>query len=160
MYRWERTLVNDSEANVLVGKRSLRGSSYLEHVNEWDGRSDPFFQQGIEEVEAILRANSKFDKEFRSLLRLQMAYTLLWSAIERYAGLKYHLSKRVSEKVYQIAQEQCFVDNLKKYVQNKREVFSATDLSKYTLDPNDPQINSLLFPSSFKCNSLWKSGDS
>lgn len=67
-----------------------------------------------------------------------MAYMLLWSAIERYAGLKYHLGKRSNEKVYQIAGEKCFADALQKIVQNRREVFSTTDLKKYTLDPSDP----------------------
>ena len=64
---------------------------------------------------------------------------LLWSAIERYSGLKYHLGKKSNEKVYQIAGEKCFVYALKKIVQKKREVFSATDLTKYTLDPRDPE---------------------
>lgn len=139
VYRWERVRVNDSDANVLVAKREQKGSSDLEHFEEWDGRTDPFFKQGLEEVEKVLEENSSFDWEFRALLRLQMAYMLLWSAIERYAGLKYHLGKRSNEKVYKIAGEKCFADALKKIVQNKREVFSATDLAKYTLDPSDPE---------------------
>lgn len=139
VYRWTLVRVNDSDANVLVGKREQRGGSDLEHFDEWDGSTDPFFRQGLEEVEKILKKNSSFDWEFRSLLRLQMAYTLLWSAIERYAGLKYHLGKRANDKVYQIANEKCFADSLRKNVKHKREVFSATDLTKFTLDPNDPE---------------------
>ena len=139
VYRWELVKVNDSDANILAGKREQRGSSDLEHFDEWDGKTDPFFKQGLEEVEAILKANSVFDREFRALLRLQMAYTLLWSAIERYAGLKYHLGKKANEKVNQIAGEKCFANALKKIVQNKRQVFSATDLKKYSLDPSDPE---------------------
>jgi hypothetical protein len=139
VYRWETIEVNDSRANALIGKREQRGSSDLEHFDEWDGKTDPFFKQGLEEVEAILKANSSFDWEFRSLLRLQMAYTLLWAAIERYAGLKYDLGKRVNEKVYQIAGEKCFTNALKKVVRDKRQVFSVTDLEKYTLDPSDPE---------------------
>lgn len=139
IYRWECTRVNDLDANLLVGKRPQRGSSDLEHFDEWNGRADPYFKQGIEEVEKILKENSSFDCEFRALLRLQMAYTLLWSAIERYAGFKYHLGKKSNEKVYRIAGEKCFADALQKIVQDKREVFSTTDLEKYTLDPNDPE---------------------
>jgi len=138
VYRWEAIKINDSRANTLIGKREHRGSSDLEHFEEWDGQTDPFFKQGIEEVEYILKVNSSFDWGFRALLHLQMAYTLLWSAIERYAGLKYHLGKSVNEKVYQIASEKPFIDSLRKNVQKTREVFSATDLTKYTLDPNDP----------------------
>ena len=139
MYRWGQVKANEGVAAYsLLGKRELRGSSHLEDL-EWDGRSDPFFKQGLEEVEAILGDNSDFDSEFRSLLRLQMAYTLLWSAIERYAGLKYHLGKRASNKVYQIAEEKCFADSLRRNVEGEREVYSATDLSRHRLDPNDPE---------------------
>jgi len=138
VYRWVTIKVNDSRANALIGRREQRGSYDLEYFDEWDGRTDPFFKQGLEEVESILKANSSFDSEFRALLRLQMAYALLWSAIERYAGLKYHLGKRANEKVYQIATEKSFIDSLKKNVHRRREVFSATDLTKYTLDPDEP----------------------
>lgn len=138
VYRWENIRVNDAlVANALIGKKVQRGGTDLEHFDEWDGRTDPFFKQGLEEVATILKNNSIFDWEFRALLRLQMAYMLLWSAIERYAGLKYHLGKKANDKVYQIAEEKCFADSLRKNVKNKREVFSATDLEKYTLDPND-----------------------
>lgn len=140
VYRWDEIKVNDGiVANVLLGKKVQKGSYDLEHLEEWDGKSDPFFKQGLEEVEAILRDNSNFDSEYRSLFRLQMAYTLLWSAIERYAGLKYHLGNRANEKVYQIAQEKSFVDSLRKNVKGTRKVFSAADLSRHTLDPLDPE---------------------
>jgi hypothetical protein len=139
VYRWGIVKVNGLTANALIGKRERRGSSDLEHIDEWDGRADPFFKQGLEEVEDILKANSDFDWDFRALLRLQMAYTLLWAAIERYAGLKYHLGKHVDKKVYQVASEKCFADSLSKNVTNKREVFSTADLQKYTLDPSDPE---------------------
>jgi len=140
VYRWgEITCNNGIEANVLLGKREGRGSSDLEHCEEWDGQEDPFFKQGLDEIEAILKDKKNHDVGYRSIFRLQMAYTLLWSAIERYAGLKYHLGTRVNEKVYQIAKEKCFTDSLKKRVKVRREVFSATDLRKYQLDPNDPE---------------------
>jgi len=68
-----------------------------------------------------------------------MAYTLLWSAIERYAGLKYHLGRNVNEKVFHIANENVFIDSLKKNVKSIRKIFSVTDLKKYTLDSNNPK---------------------
>jgi hypothetical protein len=138
VYRWELATIDNLLANVLVGRREERGSSDLENVDEWDGKEDPFFRQALEEIDSILEANPTFDWEFRALIRLEMAYMLLWSAIERYAGLKYHLGRKVNEKVFQIAGEQCFADSLKRNVKKKRQVFSTTDLSKYTLDPTDP----------------------
>lgn len=139
VYRWDEVKVNDRiVANVLLGKKEQKGSSDLENFEEWDGKSDPFFKQGLEEVEVILRDNPDFNGEYRSLFRIQMAYTLLWSAIERFASLRYHLGKKVNEKVFRIAEEKCFIDSLKKNVISTRKVFSATDLEKYTLNPNDP----------------------
>ena len=139
VYRWDEVKVNGSViANVLLGKKEQRGSSELEYFEEWDGKSDPYFKQGLEEIEAILKDNSDFDWGYRSLFRIQMAYTLLWSAIERYAGLRYHLGNKVNKKVFRIVEEKCFTDSLKRNVKSVREVFSATDLEKYTLDPNDP----------------------
>ena len=142
-------------ANVLLGKRHLRGSKELEHFEEWDGRTDPFFKQGIEEVEAILKNNSEFDWEFRSLIRLQMAYMLLWTIIERYASLKYHLGKKVTEKVNQIAEEETFSIALKKYAQCKREVFDTATLDKCTLDPDDP-IKSINYYYQVRSNSIHR----
>ncbi len=139
VYRWQVVKANGLSANALIGKREQRGSSYLEHFTEWDGKSDPFFKQGLEEVEAILKANSNFDWDFRALLRLQMAYMLLWTAIERYAGLKYHLGDRATQKVYQIANEECFAHALKKVVKSQRQVFNTLNLEKYTLDPHSPE---------------------
>jgi hypothetical protein len=143
VYRWDEIKVNIKEnesitANVLLGKREQRGSSDLEYCGEWNGKEDPFFKDGLKEIEEILRKNAYFNGNYRSLFRLQMAYTLLWSAIERYAGLRYHLGKKVNEKVFRIAEEKCFIDSLKRNVVSTRKVFSATDLEKYTLDPNDP----------------------
>ena len=58
VYRWSEVKINDTKiANVLLGKRELRGSSDLEHFDKWDGKSDPFFKQGLEEVEIMLKDN-------------------------------------------------------------------------------------------------------
>ncbi len=140
VYKWGEVKVDDRvSANALLGKREQRGSSDMEGVLEWDGKNDPLFKHGLEEVEEVLRSNQKFDWDCKSLFRLQMAYMLLWSAIERFAGLKYHLGKKATDKVYQIANEDCFADSLKKHVKEDRTVYGSVDLEKYSLDPNDPK---------------------
>ena len=139
VYRWDIVKVDNKYVNVLVGKKEKTGSSDLEHIDEWDGSTDPFFKQGIEIVEEILEANQNFDWDFKALLRLQMAYMLLWSSIERYAGLKYHLGKDVINKVFKIAEEDCFVNSLRKNVRENRSVHSTTKLDKYILDPSNPK---------------------
>jgi len=140
VYRWDKIQVDEKiQANVLLGKRDNRGASDLEHIEEWDGQSDPLFTSALEEVEDILKNHSNFSWDYRNLFRLQMAYMLLWTAIERYAGLKYHLGKRVTDKVYKIADEKSFADALKKYVKKNRGIYSTVDLEQYTLNPANPQ---------------------
>jgi len=68
-----------------------------------------------------------------------MAYVLLWSAIERYAGLRYHLGTHVNEKVNNLAAEETFAKSLKKHVDRTDKVYRATDLKEVTLDSNDPE---------------------
>tara|TARA_Y100000310_G_scaffold256046_1_gene263739 strand:- start:281 stop:1132 length:852 start_codon:yes stop_codon:yes gene_type:complete len=138
VYRWEEvTVSNNVEANVLVGRKELRGSTDLEHFTEWSGKTDPFFTDAIDMIEDMLKNNMELGQDHKPLLRLQMAYSLLWSAIERYAGLRYYLGKKVNEKVMHISQEEKFAQSLKKHVKEKREVHDTVDLSKYTLDRND-----------------------
>lgn len=139
VYKWGEAVANNNiNANVLIGRRELRGSSDLEHCEEWDGKSDPYFRDGLEEVERFLEENQNFNLDYKTLFQLQMAYTLLWSCIERYASLRYHLGSNVAKKVQQIAKEDSFTDSLKRNVKNKRQLFSTTDLRKYVLDPDDP----------------------
>lgn len=140
VYYWDVVHIeNEIIANALIGKRVERGSFDIEDLDNWDGMNDPLFKQGIEEIELILRENLYFDWKYKSLFRLQMGYTLLWTAIERYAGLKYHLGGKPTKKVYKIADEPIFAKSLGKYVSNGRDIYSATDLEKCTLDPKNPR---------------------
>lgn len=156
VYRWGEVSVNEQVANVLYGKKVNKGGSDLPET-DWDGRNDPFFKEAIGIVEKILKENSEsFNwKDFKPTLRLQMAYTLLWSAIERYAGLKYHLGERATEKVLNIAQEKSFKDNLKKIVKEKRRVHSTTNLKHVELNPDNPK-NSLLYYYQVRSNAVHR----
>jgi len=141
VYRWETILIqNGLSANCLLGRSPNKGSSDLEYWTNWDGQTDPFFKEALEEVESIIvRDKNELLSDHRALFRLQMAYMLLWSSIERYAGFRYHLGQQVVEKVNQIADEKCFIESFKKNVKEKREVIRSTDLKKYTLDPDNPK---------------------
>jgi hypothetical protein len=58
VYCWKEIRVNSKLiANALFGKNPSKGASYLEDVLEWDGKSDPLFNQGLKEVETILKKN-------------------------------------------------------------------------------------------------------
>ena len=94
-------------ANVLVGKKPRKGSVGFQG-GEWDGRDDTLFREGLEVIEETLNKNREFYDDLKKLFRLQMAYLLLWSAIERYAALRYHLGRGVRQKVLHIADESTF----------------------------------------------------
>jgi hypothetical protein len=130
-------------ANVLRGKSPDKGSSDfsdLEYWTNWTGKTDPFFNEALYEVKAILDQDaSVLSNDYGSLFRLQMGYMLLWSSIERYAGFRHHLRGKATEKVQHIAKEPCFADSLKKNVKKTRTVTSTTDLKEYTLDPDNPK---------------------
>ncbi len=137
VYKWDAIETVDGEqVNALVGRKESRGSTELEHITSWDSKDDPYFTDAIELVGESLREHNKNTP--KNLFRVQMAYMLLWSSLERYASLKYHLGDSVTQKVYQLAQEEIFILGLNKYVKQTRTVFSASDLSKYTLDPDSP----------------------
>jgi len=163
VYHWkEIDCLDNTRANSLLGKRSDRGSSDLEDIDEWNGRDDPFFREALDEVEAIIKDNSKFTHskgdrwDYKTLFRLEMAYSLLWSAIERYTGLKYHLGgEKVTEKVNNIAKESVFINSLKKHVKRKAEIYRADDLDKCCLDPCDPE-KSLKYYYQVRCNAAHR----
>jgi hypothetical protein len=142
IYCWEEVTTKEGViANTLVGKDYEIGSKPYDG-NCWDGRNDPFFTEALEEIDDILHENIHPDpNSLKPLFRVQMAYLLLWIAIERYASLRYHLgSDRESKRKKCIASEKAFQEGLKKHIHKKnREIFSANELLSYKLDPNNPQ---------------------
>jgi hypothetical protein len=136
-YRWHVMDERQVKANVLVGRSPRKGSKPFEG-EEWNGWEDPLFTAALEVVEETL-ANDDFDWNLKPLFRLQMAYLLLWSSIERYVSLRYHLGDKVAQKVLELAQEPAFAAALPRYVHERREVFRADRPSeKYVLDPYHP----------------------
>jgi hypothetical protein len=136
-YRWDEASVDGISSNVLFGRSPRKGSVPCETA-EWNGWDDPLFKAGLDVVEETL-VSDDFEWDLKPLFRLQMAYLLLWSAIERYVSLRYHLGDKVSEKVRQLAQEQAFADGLLNHNVEKREVYRADQPSeRLVLDPQSP----------------------
>lgn len=141
LYRWDVADVHKADqttkANLLFGLKPARGSHPLEDT-EWDGRKEPLFTSALEVVEETLALNREFEWDLKPLFRLQMAYLLLWSSIERFASFKYHLGERATEKVDHLASEPAFISGLEELVTTPREVFRADDpKTKEVLDPTD-----------------------
>lgn len=138
-YRWDQRDSQGIHFNTLIGRSPRKGSDAFEQA-EWDGRNDPLFTAALDVVEETLRRDSKYERDLKPLFRLQMAYLLLWSSLERYASLRYHLGESVSAKVKCIAEEPAFSSALKQVVQESRDVFRADRPSKkLTLEKNDPK---------------------
>ena len=143
LYRWESAEICSGDrkvrANLLRGRKPQRGSHTLEEP-EWDGRKEPLFDSALKVVQETLDQNRQFVWDLAPLFRLQMAYMLLWTAIERFAAFKYHLGVRATEKVFQLASEQVFRSGLTELVKEVRTVFRTDDPEqKETLDPANPE---------------------
>lgn len=136
-YGWHEGQVDGKPANVLVGRSPRKGSVPCEE-GEWNGWTDPLFTAALDVVEETLKSQD-FDWNLKPLFRLQMAYLLLWSSIERYVSLRYHLGDKVTEKVGQLAHESAFAQSLRQCVKSRREVYRADRPGeKEVLDPQSP----------------------
>ncbi len=139
-YRWGVTSVQAIDVNVLFGRSPRKGSVFCEDA-EWDGRSDPLFTAALEVIDEALQANAIFEWDLKPLFKLQMAYLLLWSAIERYVSLRYDLGDdRATAKVFAMASEAAFNKALQRHVTEKRFVVrSHKPDEKVFLDPGNPK---------------------
>lgn len=137
-YRWEERIVSGSQSNLLLGISPSKGSTKC--AEGWDGESDPLFTAALEVVKETLDGNSKFDWNFKPLFRLEMAYLLLWSAIERYMSLRYGLGDKPMKKIDQLAQEPALRSALMKHVKESRLVVRADDPTENVrLNQSDPK---------------------
>lgn len=138
-YRWSESSVDGTSANILVGRSPNKGSDPVEG-EEVDGWSDPLFKEALVVIEETLEGQKDFDSDLKPLFRLQMAYLLLWSSIERYVSLRYHLGSEPMQKVEHIANERAFQIGLAERVTGLREVYRADrPKDKVILDPEDPK---------------------
>ena len=155
LYRWEEIKVGQNRANVLMGVRPRKGSTPIEgRLGDYDGKNDPYFKEAIEVVESELNDESKHWSSMNDFFHLQMSYLLLWTAIERYASLKYNCP-RVGQKWKKLSGEETFIDSLKRHVQNKRKVYSADELREYTLNPEKPYY-SIKYYYTIRCNAAHR----
>ena len=140
-YQWGELYCNGEKVNILVGVKPEKGAQEMDVP--WSGRKDPLFTSALDVVEeTLVQAPQNMDgmDDLRPLFRLEMAYLLLWTSIERYASLRYSLGgDRAHEKVIQIATEPAFAEALRENVQEIRSVQRADKPDeKCTLDRDVP----------------------
>lgn len=121
-YQWRTANVEGVAANVLVGRSPNKGGAFLD--DEWDGWRDPLFGAALDVVDETVQV-ACFDWSLKPLFRLQMAYLLLWTSIERYLSLRYNLGQHVMAKIHHLATEPEFGRALATYVDEERSVQRA-----------------------------------
>jgi hypothetical protein len=150
-YRWDTVQLNRvGMANILVARRASDGSHEwdFDSHDEWDGWRDPLFNDALEVVNETISLSSGFNPgDLRPTFRLQMAYLLLWSSIERYLALRYHLGPKTKDSrvstsgiINNLAQEPAFAEGLKLTVTETERLYRADDPGKHVdLDPERPR---------------------
>jgi hypothetical protein len=141
-YRWR----NDGEMNVLIGRQPQRGSSLMatdaDGNPDWSSWHDPAFNEALEVVSETL-AEPCVIGDLHRFFRLQGAYMVLWSSIERYASLRYGLGRNdgVGERVKRLGDEVGFQISLRAtdptVTAKLRRVFRSDDpRTARTFDPD------------------------
>jgi len=146
-YRWGEVEFHGLSCNCLVGKSPRKGAVPADEG--WNGRDDPLFTSALDVIEETLEENQEFDWDLKPMFRLQMAYLLLWSAIERYASLRYGLGKGPTERdrkskgptarVKLIGGDPVFADLLQRHVTRTHRIQDASNpQDRCDLDPSEP----------------------
>ena len=155
LYKWEVIEVGENKANVLMGVNPKLGSTYHEGPEGcYDGKEDPYFKEAIKVIEQELNDKSKHLPSINNFFRLQMAYMLLWSSIERYCSLKYN-GQSIGENNRKLSEEIVFRRGLKMFVESERKVYSAENLREYKLNPLKP-YDSIRYYYTIRCNAVHR----
>ena len=116
-YKWE-TIVGQSEAkfNALVAVKPGRGFSE-EPIASWTSAQDPSFVHGMAAVFSVVTAEREsllvnkpwqdFPEDWDAFFRLQGAFLVLWSIVERLAAFRFgaeYDSKKTTAKIYALAE--------------------------------------------------------
>lgn len=139
LYSWDTIHVaNGVTANVLIGRSPEKGHPL--DWPDWDGWRDPLFVEALDLVERRA-AEARKQHGYEALFNRQMAYMLLWSAIERYLSLRYSLGGEVISKIKKLAEEPGVKTALMRHVGESRAVRRATHPGKAAanLNPADPE---------------------
>ena len=103
-------------ANVLTG-RKLGSGTTPGTVQRWSASQDPVLAEGLDEAEQLAReavpdgsvpSQPDTPELWRSFFRLQAAYLLLWSIVERYTALRFGPGLGPAERIRRLGQDPSF----------------------------------------------------
>lgn len=120
-YRWAEVQAQSRtrtvDVNALVG-RQVRAGSATETVQEWSAAQDPAFTEGLAEVKRLtgeavpngsVPAQLDTPELWSSFFRLQAAYLLLWSIVERYTALRFGPGLEAGDRVNMLGDDASFL---------------------------------------------------
>jgi len=120
-YKWAvaqaQSGTGTTDANALAG-RQVRAGSATETVQEWSAAQDPVFTEGLAEVERLtgeavpdgsVPAQPYTPELWSSFFRLQAAYLLLWSIVERYTALRFGPGLEAGRRVDMLGDDESFL---------------------------------------------------
>lgn len=154
LYYWKEIDVDGQKANALIGKKPSRSRPQAID-GKFDGSNDPYFKEALELIRDDMGEELDFWK-MNDYFRLQRNYMLLWSAVERYASLRYgpHNKSTNNEK---LASEEFFQESLKCHVPKgeTRDIYRTDTLRKITLDCDTPE-DSIDYYYTLRCNMVHR----
>jgi hypothetical protein len=172
-YEWAtvRTSIG-GVANALVGKNVTVGSELFEE-HPWTGWSDPVLVDGVRFVQdtIVRRGQTAFESappqafDWDRFFTLQMAYLLLWSAIERYCALSYGPSRGPVSKVRKLSESAEWKQAVKRIITREHTLLDSRDADmQYHLGATDPQGSALYYYQvrnnlSHRGKAAWRDGE-
>lgn len=146
LYRWEEIKTIDGvTANTLMGATDT--GSHVLHDDRWTGSKDPVFVHGLGVVREVVDGPDgrvPFESvppealDWVRFFRVQMAYLLLWSAIERYLALAYGPELDPVRKLKALGRDEEFARALSHTVTQSRRVYESRSRDSAMLDPTEP----------------------
>ncbi len=154
LYNWKEIEVDGIKSNVLVGlhlERGIPGNEFA--IDVFRGERDPLFSFAMKKIGKTVKEienGKKTIPNIQNFFNIQQNYMLLWSAIERYASLKYDINK--DERV-QLAREysDIFKNVIEEHVDEERVVYNSETLWCNRLDP-DNSVGSMFYYYTVRCN--------
>lgn len=152
IYFWTTVTVREGKANILQGKKLDKGNASLLESREWTFRLDPVFEHGLKVVQQItseLTCN-KFTSappesfDWSRFFRIQAAYLLLWSAIERFSAFAYGPSLKSEERIEKLDKDPRFRAAFKRHAMGTKKVFDSRNpknsikVDPTTIDADNP----------------------
>jgi len=149
IYEWDTLDLDDQgllRGNVLLGKFLDQGNPAELEKNSWSFSDDPVFKEGLNMVAAIIEEDCDSQKEqkrpfeWARFFRLQMAYLLLWSAVQRFTCFCYSPKLNDAERNNKLSADPRFKQALLKIQPQVRSVSTSLRPDKvYSLNSQSPK---------------------